>query len=159
MKYRVRSGVLILKDGKILLYQRPAGYWYFPGGGIEHGETAERCAVRETMEETGLKIKVGRLLYVRKWKHPNRWKHGEKRDFDTTVELVHLARPVGGKLRPGVTKEDIDRTACIRWLGLEEASRVWFLSPDLLKIFRRDLKSRFKGCPRWLGETRLHFRA
>jgi len=158
MKCRIRSGAMIRKSGKILLYQRHAGYWYFPGGGMEPGETAEKCAVREAMEETGLKIKVERLLYVRKWKHPTRWKHGEHRDFDMTLELVHLARPVGGKLRPCVAKDDIARTACIRWLSLEEASRVWFLSPDLLKTFRRDMRSYFRNCPRWLGETKLDFK-
>lgn len=34
-----------------------AGLWCFPGGSMELGETLVDCAVRETLEETGLQLK------------------------------------------------------------------------------------------------------
>ncbi|WP_405914195.1 NUDIX domain-containing protein [Streptomyces sp. NBC_00963] len=38
-----------------------------PGGRVEHGETAAEAAVREVLEETGLRVSVGELLWVREY--------------------------------------------------------------------------------------------
>ena len=58
---RVGVGVVIIKDGKVLLGKRKnshgTGSWCPPGGHLEFMETIEACASRETMEETGVKIK------------------------------------------------------------------------------------------------------
>ncbi len=58
---RVGLGVLIFKDGKVLLGQRRGahgeGSWCPPGGHLEFGESFEGCVVRETDEECGLTIK------------------------------------------------------------------------------------------------------
>lgn len=55
---RVGIGVLVIRDGKLLLGRRQgshgAGYWAAPGGHLEFGETPEACAARELAEETGL---------------------------------------------------------------------------------------------------------
>ncbi|AEH45721.1 NUDIX hydrolase [Thermodesulfatator indicus DSM 15286] len=58
---------LLLKDGKVLLTQRPpgkirAGFWEFPGGKLEKGETLEKALEREILEELGLKVAVGQKL-------------------------------------------------------------------------------------------------
>lgn len=57
---RVGVGVLIVRDGRVLLGERRgshgAGTWAPPGGHLEHGEGAESCARRETAEETGLAL-------------------------------------------------------------------------------------------------------
>lgn len=58
---RVGVGVIVMKEGKLLLGQRKgshgAGTWCFPGGHLVFGEGLEECARREVMEETGLQIK------------------------------------------------------------------------------------------------------
>jgi len=58
---KVGLGVIIIKDNKVLLGQRKnahgEGSWCPPGGHLEYGETWEECAQRETLEETGIKIK------------------------------------------------------------------------------------------------------
>jgi 8-oxo-dGTP diphosphatase len=58
---KVGVGVLVLKDGKVLFGKRKNahgdGSWCFPGGHLEFNESWEECAVRETLEETGLNIK------------------------------------------------------------------------------------------------------
>jgi 8-oxo-dGTP pyrophosphatase MutT (NUDIX family) len=54
---------LVVKNrGQFLVLQRKRGFWEFPGGGIEFGETPERAAARECKEETGLAPMVGKLL-------------------------------------------------------------------------------------------------
>ncbi len=54
-------GVMILKDGKVLITKRKsshgAGQYAFPGGHLEYMESFEECAIRETREECGIEIK------------------------------------------------------------------------------------------------------
>ncbi len=55
----VAVGVLIRPDGDFLLTSRPlgkvyAGYWEFPGGKFEPGETVQQALHRELMEELGI---------------------------------------------------------------------------------------------------------
>lgn len=45
--------VLITRDSRVLLLQRAAGDWGFPGGHVEPGETDQQAALRECFEETG----------------------------------------------------------------------------------------------------------
>ncbi len=56
----VGVGVLVFRDGKILLGKRQgshgAGTWSPPGGRLEYGESVEDCARRELREETSLEL-------------------------------------------------------------------------------------------------------
>lgn len=57
----VAVGVLLLPDGRFLLTSRPegkvyAGYWEFPGGKLEAGESVAQALARELHEEIGLVI-------------------------------------------------------------------------------------------------------
>ncbi len=65
---KVGVGVMIFKDGKVLLTMRKgshgAGTYSFPGGHLEYMESFEDCAVRETKEECGIEIKNIRFLFV-----------------------------------------------------------------------------------------------
>lgn len=57
----VAVGVLMKTDGQFLLTSRPqgkvyAGYWEFPGGKLEAGESVEQALRRELQEELGITI-------------------------------------------------------------------------------------------------------
>lgn len=57
----VAVGVLVQPDGQFLVTSRPegkvyAGYWEFPGGKLEQGETVEQALRRELEEELGITI-------------------------------------------------------------------------------------------------------
>lgn len=59
---RVAAAVITRPDGRVLLAQRPegkpyAGYWEFPGGKLEPGETAAVALARELREELGIAVK------------------------------------------------------------------------------------------------------
>ena len=50
---------------KVLLTQRTDnGRWCLPGGGMDPGESAEEACVREVLEETGLEVRVTRLVGI-----------------------------------------------------------------------------------------------
>lgn len=67
---------MILKDGKVLLGKRHddsdkadselhgEGTWTMPGGKLNFGESFEQAAVREVLEETGLKISHDKLKFI-----------------------------------------------------------------------------------------------
>ena len=74
MEVQVAVGVLLRPDGAFLLTSRPAGkvyegYWEFPGGKVEPGESVEQALRRELFEEIGISIgpvhpwKIGRVDY------------------------------------------------------------------------------------------------
>lgn len=67
-KPRVGIGIMILKDGKVLLGKRKgshgAGEYAFPGGHLEYMESFKDCAVRETHEESGLEIENIRFQFL-----------------------------------------------------------------------------------------------
>lgn len=100
-KVDVRAAVL---DGDRVLLVREIsdGRWSLPGGWADVGESPSEVAAREVREESGLEVRVERLLAVldkRKHPHPPQLAHAYK--------LFFLCRGVGGALRastetPGV---------------------------------------------------------
>ena len=59
MKLNVRSGIIIIKDNKILLHKNDNKDNYcLPGGGVKFLESSEEAIIREIKEEINLDIKV-----------------------------------------------------------------------------------------------------
>ncbi len=65
-----RAVGIVIKDSQVLLMRRVNlgnEYYTFPGGGVEKDETIEETVIRELAEETTLKVKIERLLYVHEY--------------------------------------------------------------------------------------------
>jgi 8-oxo-dGTP diphosphatase len=88
---------VVVKDDSVLLIQRRnppfQGAWALPGGFVDVGETCEAACVREVLEETGLKVRIKRLVGV--YSDPKRDPRGH------TVSVVFRCEVVGGKLFGG----------------------------------------------------------
>lgn len=72
----VSAAVLQRPDGSFLLAQRPpgkiwAGYWEFPGGKVEAGETAHHALVRELREELGITVQTAYSWLTRVFTYPH----------------------------------------------------------------------------------------
>ena len=65
---------IIIKDNQVFATQRGygqwQGWWEFPGGKIEPGETPEAALTREIREELNAEITVGNLLQTIEWDYP-----------------------------------------------------------------------------------------
>lgn len=105
----VGVGVVLVEAGQILLVQRGRdpgrGLWAVPGGKVRRGEPMKAAARREVLEETGLEIEVGDVVWV-----------GEHIDDDHHIVLVdYSAKLLGGELE---ASDDADEA---RWVSLEDA--------------------------------------
>lgn len=63
--YRVVAKALIINEhGKILVVKEGQDFWSLPGGGLEHGESAQNCLKREIKEEIGIdNVEIGEIAY------------------------------------------------------------------------------------------------
>ena len=68
------TAAIIIKDGKVFATQRGygdwKGWWDFPGGKREAGETPQEALIREIHEELEAEIEIGELLDTVEWDYP-----------------------------------------------------------------------------------------
>jgi ADP-ribose pyrophosphatase YjhB (NUDIX family) len=82
--------VVVIESEKVLLTKRDDFHvWCLPSGGVEDGETVIAAAIRETEEETGLTVKITRLVGI----------YSRPADLPTGHAVVFAAVPIGGQLR------------------------------------------------------------
>ena len=112
-------------DGRVLLTRREDfEVWCLPGGAVDHGESLARAAVREVAEETGLAVRLTRLIGV--YSHPNLGDYHTLALFGAVV--------TGGTLRP-----DPREVVEARWFSKTE------VPDDLLWGQRERLADVFAG--------------
>ncbi len=75
---RLTSRVILLDNKNRVLYLKAvepdtqAYFWVMPGGGLKQNESFEAAAIREAHEETGLSIRLGPFVWIRRHKYT--WK-------------------------------------------------------------------------------------
>jgi ADP-ribose pyrophosphatase YjhB (NUDIX family) len=123
------AGCFVVDAGRVLLLRRgiePAvGKWTFPGGYVDFGENSADAAVRETLEEVGMRITLGPLLGV---------------FTDLTAPaltvVVYLAEP--GKEPPSLS---------------DEASEVRYFAPDEIPWHDLAFPTTAEALTAWVAST------
>ena len=94
---RLTADLIITPPGnprRVVLVRRrnPPHGWALPGGFVDYGESVERAAEREALEETGLRVRLLRQFHV--YSDPSR----DLRGHTVTVVFLAVAEgdPVGG---------------------------------------------------------------
>ncbi|GID32912.1 NUDIX domain-containing protein [Paractinoplanes brasiliensis] len=108
--------VVTNEAGEVLLIRRSDnGNWALPGGAMELGESLPKAAVRETLEETGIRVEITGLVGI--YTDPRHvilyTSDGEVRQ---EFSVVFAARPTGG------TPTTSEETTEVRWFSASEIS-------------------------------------
>jgi 8-oxo-dGTP diphosphatase len=111
------TAAVIERDGCFLVTRRQqgvhlAGFWEFPGGKCDAGETLIACLARELKEELDVEARIGREVYSVTHAYPER-----------SVELHFFECQLSGEPRPQIGQE-------MRWVRREELSSLEFPPAD-----------------------------
>jgi mutator protein MutT len=128
----IPAGIGLIRRGDaFLIRQRPAGtvyagYWEFPGGKCEPGETPAQATARECLEETGLRIVVGPLRRTVTYPYP----HG-------LVELsFHDCRTEDPEAEP-------DPDTGFRWISINHLAALRF--PEANEVILDELAQEWRS--------------
>jgi 8-oxo-dGTP diphosphatase len=112
------TAAVLVHDDRILIARRPAGdrlagYWEFPGGKLENGETPRACLKREMYEEFGIQVRIGAFV-----------DQTEHRDDHLAIRLlVFEAEIEKGEVQPTVHD-------AIRWVAPDQMPYFRFAPAD-----------------------------
>lgn len=108
---KLDSRAAIIREGKILLVQERDGLWAMPGGWVDVDQTIATNLVKETREEAGLKVRVGRLVALHEYSRRNC-----RRPFPyNIIKAFVLCEPIG---EPQL--EANPETSAVQWFAPDE---------------------------------------
>ena len=152
MRHRIRAAAIVVEGDSVLLVkhqhdelQGGLSWWVPPGGGVEGDESLMECAQRETLEETGLSVELGRIAYVRDFVEPD-CHHCEV----FFVATSHAGTPMVGT-NPGTGIFDVDHVIKdARFVPRGEMAEMTIYPEEIKTTFWDDLAYKFSGT-RYLG--------
>ena len=117
--------VVVVRRGDrfLVVHERKFGQrWYLPAGRVEPGETFEAAALRETLEETGVPVRLTGILRVEHSPSPTA----------TRMRVVYLAEPVDATPPKSVPDEESLGAA---WVTLDELRALDLRGEEVRELF------------------------
>lgn len=137
--FRIRvTGILVENENILLVNQKVSANrsWSLPGGKLEQGETLEEGVVRELFEETGLKVRVIKLLYV-----------CDK--IDSAPQILHvtfLLERVGGEIKLPTNEFDENTIYDVKMIDINKLTEYGFS-----ELFQDIVKRGFPNAGNYMG--------
>ncbi|MGC9049210.1 MAG: NUDIX domain-containing protein [Patescibacteria group bacterium] len=151
-KIGLSARVIIIRGSKVLVVrqQKPNGrdVYILPGGGIKPNEDIFTAAEREVAEESCLKIKVLRLLYLKELFSPNLH----------SFEFYVLGKVMGGKLDLGYDPELAKKRQVLKqivFVSIKALKKLRFYPQELRIKLEKDSRRKFKNIAVHLGVQRF----
>ena len=121
-------GAIIFNEDKVLVVKQTSGFYGFPKGHVEIGETEKETATREVKEETGLDIKI----------------ISDKRYTQSYIVKENVHKDVVffiAKLENNNEKRQVEEIEEILWIDINEVENI--LTYDSLKELWKEAKKDF----------------
>ena len=121
-------GAIIFNEDKVLVVKQTCGFYGFPKGHVEIGETEKETAIREVKEETGLDIKI----------------ISDKRYTQSYIVKENVHKDVVffiAKLENNNEKRQVEEIEEILWIDINEVENI--LTYDSLKELWKEAKKDF----------------
>ncbi len=101
-EHKVAAAVLVTDcENRVLLVRRAMnphqGFWSLPAGFVDYGESPERAACRECLEETGLSTEIGDIIGI---------VSGREHSRGADIVIIYRGRITGGTLQAADDAED-----------------------------------------------------
>lgn len=124
-RFRAAVAALIFDEqGRILLFRHTYRKfeWGIPAGGLEYNEQPDRAIVREFLEETGMQIKVEKLLVA------------ESSKEDRNISLIYLCTIVGGSF---IESSEISE---MKYFDVNDLPQMLFAEKNLVRWAVQEIK-------------------
>ncbi|MED1864061.1 NUDIX domain-containing protein [Fictibacillus nanhaiensis] len=152
---RIRSSVkaLIIHDQHVLTIKKGNEYeakYVIPGGGQDFNESLSDAVIRECLEELGVKVEVGPLLWVREFISKNHIVNQKEEDGIHIVEHIFEAflENVPKQFQPlSPDSSQLD----IKWLSIDQLSEYNYYPRDIIPLIQDMSFSKYKG-PTYVGD-------
>jgi 8-oxo-dGTP pyrophosphatase MutT (NUDIX family) len=124
-KFRAAVAAIVFDEqGRILLFKHTYRKfeWGIPAGGLEYNEQPENAIVREFLEETGMQIKVEKLLLA------------ESSKEDRNISLIYLCKIVNG------TFKESNEISEMKYFDVDDLPQMLFMEKNLIHLVVKSLK-------------------
>lgn len=140
--FNVRVTGILIENNKILIVQQKLSEsraWSLPGGRLERGESLEQGLKRELKEETGLDVRIERLLYL----------CDVNASGNTVLHITFLLTRTGGVITLPTNEFDANPIHDVRFVPVDELTDYGFS-----EVFIKLIKNDFKGSGNYAGDKK-----
>ena len=129
LRHRVSAYLIIIQNESMLLIRTHNNRYYFPGGGVNVGESLQDALQREAHEELNSAVEIGALLYA----DDMIYYHDPADKASQLIRLYYAAQPLAQEFT-FANAEERDEILGIEWVSLRDADPKDFL-PSTWRAF------------------------